>query len=326
MTTALICVGSPLQAICAIEAIFVYRIDIYKLFVIDDGFRLEQIKKFLDERKVVFSVIPYHVHIWKNIYRLIGLLNPFIGCYDYLLMGDYRLIGNRMEYIPLIKNGGKIIYLDDGTYIISLAKGQIDYSTTMRFRNKLMDVICKYRRISDKNLFTIFANDIAVSGFDILENQLLQLQMKSFILDDTIYFIGTSPIDYCTYMGIYINQYVTYVENILSIIKERNPETQVIYIPHGRDMTKETQMICKKLDIVYRRIPICIEIYMLSLSACPKEVWGIGSTALFTLKRMLPNTKFTNVTIKGTIEDSVRQYKEIASLYTKNGINHMELN
>ena len=45
MTEALICIGSPLQAICAVEAIAAYHIDKYKFFVINEGTRFYQIKE-----------------------------------------------------------------------------------------------------------------------------------------------------------------------------------------------------------------------------------------------------------------------------------------
>ena len=59
---------------------------------------------------------------------------------------------------------------------------------------------------------------------------------------------------------------------------------------------------------------------MISRVSYPKEIWGIGSTALYVLKRLYPNTKINNITIEGSNSSSVLQYKELAETYKKNGI------
>lgn len=326
MANALICVGSPLQAICAVEAISEYNIENYRLLVIDDGTRIGQIERFLNKEKIEYTVIPYHVSLWKNICRLIGLFNPFKGKYDYLIMGDYRLTGNRIECIPLIKYRGKIIYLDDGSYIVSWSKGLIEEKSITKLRNRLMEMACEIRGISYKNIFTMFSKDIQMPGYNIQENLLTQLQISSDSIGHEVFFIGTNPLGeggYCTFMGIDFSHYLEVLKRMLSDIREKNKDARIIYIPHGRDISEETRDICNELGIEYKKMPVCIELYVLTLKTSPKEIWGFGSTALYTLRRLCPGSELVNITIEGTIENSVEQYKELADIYEKNGINNV---
>lgn len=326
MTSALICVGSPLQAICAIEAIAVYSINQYKILVIDDGTRLPQIRKLFDEKGFRYTIIPFHVPSWKNIMRMIECVNPFKGKYDYLLMGDYRLTGNRMECVPLIKNHGKIVYLDDGSYIVSWSKGLIEEKGITKLRNRLMEMACEIRGISYKNIFTMFSKDIQMPGYNIQENLLTQLQISSDSIGHEVLFIGTNPLGeggYCTFMGIDFSHYLEVLKRMLSDIREKNKDARIIYIPHGRDISEETRDICNELGIEYKKMPVCIELYVLTLKTSPKEIWSFGSTALYTLRRLCPGSELVNITIEGTIENSVEQYKELADIYEKNGINNV---
>lgn len=323
MASALICVGSPLQAICMVEAISEYSIDTYRLLVIDDGTRLGQIEYFLNKERLVFTVIPYHVSSWKNIIRLIGLFNPFKGKYDYLIMGDYRLTGNKIEYIPFIKNHGQIIYLDDGSYIISLSKGLMKETAVTKVRNRLIGLVCKHRGIINNNLFTIFSKDLCFKGFSVKENCLRHFQKRSISLGNDIYFVGTNPVGYCTFLGIDYYHYLDVLRSILLEILQNNPEVHIVYVPHGRDVSNETIDICKQLNIEYKRLSICIELFMLSLDRCPKEIWGVGSSALYTLRRLFNDTIIKNVTIQGTNCNSLREYKEIADVYEKNDIENV---
>ena len=328
MTDALICIGSPLQAICAVEAIREYRIEKYKLFVIDDGTRLNQIKRFLDDKGMEYSVIPFHVPSWKNILRMVGCFNPFRGTYDYLLMGDYRLTGYRMEYLPLVKNGGKIVFLDDGSYIVSWAKGLIEEKGITKLRNKMMETVCKFRGISHNNIFTMFAKDIQMPDYNIKENHLTQLQMSEDTISNDIYFIGTNPNPlgeggYCPFMEIDFSYYLSVLENLLSKLQRCNPHSRIIYIPHGRDVSEETKDICERLNITYMKIPTCVELFVLSLGCCPKEIWGFSSTALYTLRRLCGRTRIYNVIIKGANSNAFEQYREIAAIYSHNNMENV---
>jgi hypothetical protein len=241
-------------------------------------------------------------------------------------MGDYRLTGHKMEYVPLIKNGGKILYLDDGSYIISWSKGLIVEKKITKLRNWLMGIVCRLRRISDRNIFTVFAKDIDMPNYNIKENRLTQLQMSSAPTSDDIYIIGTNPVGeggYCAFLGIEISHYYDVLRENLTETRKKNKNSHIVYIPHGRDFSEETKTICKELKIEYKKLPVCIELYILSLQRRPKEIWGFGSTALYTLQRLCPKTRLTNITINGTVDNAVEQYREIAHLYGKNGIKNV---
>lgn len=326
MTNALICIGSPLQALCAVEAIAEYKVDKYKLYVIDDGTRLNQIKNYLDSKSLEYFVIPFHVPVWKNILRMIMCLNPIKGKYNYLFMGDYRLTGNRMEYVPLVKNDGKIIYLDDGTYIVSWSKGLLSETKLSKIRNVFLNAVCKLRGISHKNVFTMFAKDIMIDGYSVRENRFSQIQLLSAGMDETIYFVGTNPLGdsgYCTALGLDFKYYMSNLRKVLLDIKTQNPSSHIVYIPHGRDISLETIRLCEQLGVEYRKIQVCIELFVLSLKCCPKEIWGVGSTALYTLRKLCKETKVVNIIFRGSKSEAFQEYIEIADVFKRNGIENV---
>ena len=319
-TNALICIGSPLQAICAVEAISAYQINNYDFRVIDDGTRLGQIEKFLNKKNIKYRVIPFHVSAWKNICRLIGAFNPFLGKYDFLFIGDYRLTGNRMESIPLLKIGGNIVFLDDGSYIVNWSRGLLKQTFIVKFRNLLMNFVCELRKISYKNVFTIFASDIKMEGFKIRENRMESLSLSQKPLGDIVYFIGTNPSSYCSSLGIKHQVYFDKLRKILHDIRSLNLNKEIVYIPHGRDNTTETVEICKDENIRYQKLSVCIELFVLNLNICPTEILGLGSSALYTLKTMCPNSMITNILMKGSSDSAYDQYCGIAKVYEHKGI------
>lgn len=321
---ALVCVGSPFQTLCAVDALSYFDIDSYDFIVIDDGTRLFQIENFLNLKGIVYKVIPFHVSTCISLKRIVGLFNIWSGKYDYLFMGDYRLTGNRLECIPYVKYGGKVFFLDDGTYIVDLANSTIKTTLITKIRNSLFDFICKIRSISWRNFYTIYANNITLEGFNVVENKFKSLQTKCCNLSNDVYFIGTNPlgegVSYCRFLDIDYKEYLSKLSDVLEDIKLRNKTGEIYYIPHGRDFTNETKEVCNRLGIIYKKCNMCIEMEFATLNALPSIIVGFGSTALFTLRRMCPNTNIINLHILGKNKKANFIYMKIADLYSKVGI------
>lgn len=329
MKSALFCIGSPFQSLCAVEAMSYFKIEKYDFIVIDDGARLSQIEYFLKSKGVTYSVIPFHVSAYKSIIRVLRLLNLWSGKYDYLFMGDYRLTGNRLECIQYVKNGGKVYFLDDGNYVVNFAQGSIILSQISNIRNKLFGFFCKIRRITWKNFYTIYAKDIDLPGYNIVENNFKSLQTKSKSLSDDVYFIGTNPKGeggYCDYLGIDYDVYLKTVSDILIELKEKNKTGKVYYIPHGRDLTNETKVICNRLGVIYKTCNVCIEMEIATMMYLPATILGFGSSALFTLHRMCPNTNIINLHIRGKNAKADKVYSQIDDMYNKVGISNQIIN
>lgn len=326
--SALFCIGSPLQAICAIEAIRYFSIQTYQVKVIDDGARLEQIENFLKQHKIKYDVVAFHSSKLLNILRILALFFLFKGTFDYLILGDFRLIGKRIQYLPLLKRTGNIIYLDDGNYVVDLVSGKMSFSGFNSFRLKIIKCYTKLRRIEDYNLFTIFVNDIITSKckFKIIKNELKFLSCISKRFSDDIYVIGTNPIGeggYCRDIRIEYKAYLDKVSSFL-INVAKNAKGQVFYIPHGRDITLDVKATCERLGIRYVRPSICVELFLLSEDAAPKVIYGFGSTSLYLLRFLFPNVTIVNLTMHSKLGEKT-VYDSIASLYETKGINNINI-
>lgn len=323
MASALICIGSPLQALCAVEALQYFEITQYEIKVIDDGARLSQIENYLKGKRLEYSVVPFHVSSMESVRRIFNVLNFYSGKYDYLLMGDYRLIGYRLCYLPYIKNGGKIVFLDDGSYIVSLANGNLPETTTTKLRNKISETICRLRCISCKNLYTIYAKDISMAGYNIIENRFFTIKAKNDIIGNDTYVIGTNPLGkggYCTYLGVDYESYKSKLYDFLVETKRKSGKGDVYYIPHGRDLSQETMDICERADVKYQKCHVCVEMFVTTLDSLPKRIIGFGSSALYTLHYISPKSEIINVLIPGTIKSSMQEYENIGIMYAKVGI------
>lgn len=329
MKSALFCIGSPFQALCAVEAISYFNIKKYNFIVIDDGARLSQIEYYLKYKGIKYKVIPFHVSAINSFIRIIGLVNFWSGNYDYLFMGDFRLTGNRLECITSVKKRGKVFFLDDGNYVVDLANGTIKSSVITKIRNYLFDLFCRIRHISWRNFYTIYAKDVKLNGFNVIDNKFQSLQSKSCDLSNDIYFIGTNPIGeggYCDYLGIDYNIYLNTLFDTLKDLKTKSGAGDVYYIPHGRDLTNETQEICKRIGVIYKKCDMCIEMEIARLIKMPSEIVGFGSSALFTLNRMCPNTHIINLHIRGKNAKTDKLYCQIDDMYNKVGISNQIIN
>ena len=324
--SALFCIGSPLQAICALEALKYYNFQNYQFKVINDGARLMQIENFLNCHKIKYEVVPLHPNKLLCVLRILLLLIPFRRKYDYLVLGDFRLIGYRILYLPLLNKYSNIIYLDDGNYIIDLVSGKLQFSMFNAIRLKLIKYYTCFWKIKDNILFTFFADDIESidSKFTIVKNDMSYLHSKVQGTSCDVYVIGTNPIGeggYCQDVGL---EYSTYLDKISTFLEKvkKTSKGRVYYIPHGRDKTHDIRVICNRLDISYVRPSMCIESYIISLDMAPGLIYGFGSTSLYLLLFLCPNISITNITFK-THNKYKTVYDTIASLYEKKGINNI---
>ena len=64
----------------------------------------------------------------------------------------------------------------------------------------------------------------------------------------------------------------------------------------------------------------CVELYITKQNDLPIAIYGYTSTALFTLRIMLPNIPIFNVFFSGNNKDGVKNYNSISDTYNSKGI------
>ena len=239
-------------------------------------------------------------------------------CY---LWGDYRLISAKLKYLPLLKKRGKIIYLDDGNYILAFSRGELKTKYSEKIRETIFNCAARLRKISVNNFFTIYADDITAPQLSIEKNELQSLANLFTSHQDVIFFIGTATDDYCSYLGIQKELFLEKLKTVLSELKIANPTSSVLYFPHGRDNNVDIQNMCKDLNIDYIQREWCVELYSLINQIYPKAIYGFTSTALYTFKILYPEAFNCNLFLNdGNNVPANDVYLKIADTYGKKGI------
>lgn len=80
--SAIICVASPLQALCAIEAIKHFKIENYRLYVVNDYMSLSNIVGVLG-KNISYEVLPFKTKWYLQLYFMILCLFSSHGDIDY---------------------------------------------------------------------------------------------------------------------------------------------------------------------------------------------------------------------------------------------------
>ena len=320
MNSALIYVASPLQTISAIEAIIKYKIDFYRLITLDDGTpRQKQIENFLISRNVKFEVLSLEKEIGSILSHFVNLVKISSVRYDYLFIGDYRNIALKMNHLKDLKIGGKIVYLDDGNFVIALFNNRYKINCSTKFNYLISDLFVWIRSVSDYNFFTIF-DDVQNSRYCVESNQMTYWSLSNTKCDNTIYIIGTYIPIYCQYLGVSEDVFLKCYIKLVYSIKRRYANKKIVYIPHGRDTTQEIKKISEFLGVQYMILEKCVELYFIENNICPFALYGFGSTALFTLKKIYPVMAVYNVFCGANSKQAMIEYQELNNYYAKHGI------
>ena len=321
---ALIFVNSPLQLINIRSAIKHFNINKYDLFITVDetSNRHKQIEIMANLYGISYKTTNFYKDIiTKRRFFYINFikfcLTHKFGEYDILLLGDYRWSDLTISQLNKIKKGGRIIYVDDGNASINILKGR-DITLNSKIIYYIANYFLKLKKIKNNIYFTAYY-DVRSTRFDIIPNKSLELNIDNK-RNDKIYFIGTNTKIYTEYLGISTNNFLNKLRNILNKIKEENPGKKIIYIPHGRDQVNDIKLICNDLNIEYSKIEICIELFLIEQNEAPYALYALGSSALFNLKQIFPNTLFKNIRTIGNNKKANNIYNELYSYYEKHGI------
>ncbi len=318
--SAIICVASPLQALCAIEAIKHFKIENYRLYVVNDYMSLSNIVGVLG-KNISYEVLPFKTKWYLQLYFMILCLFSSHGDIDYLIMGDFRLFALKFRFLPKLRKNGKIIYVDDGNYLVSLSKGLCQLSLATRVRSFFFSWVTYVRSIMDNNYFTIFYQLINKKEWNLIHNNMESLSGLADSSEKAVYIIGTASSIYCDTIGISSDRYKTVLLHVMKTIKENFPNDIIYYIPHRRDDASWIKEACDAIGIKYYKCESCVEIDIIHRNASPIEIFGFSSTALITLKRLFSKTKVTNLFIEGGCnKQGVKEYMSLIDDFIQLGI------
>lgn len=318
--SAIICVASPLQALCAIEAIKHFKIENYRLYVVNDYMSLSNIVGVLG-KNISYEVLPFKTKWYLQLYFMILCLVSSHGDIDYLIMGDFRLFALKFRFLPKLRKNGKIIYVDDGNYLVSLSKGLCQLSLPTRVRSFFFSWVTYVRSINDNNYFTIFYQLINKKEWNLIHNNMESLSGLADSREKAVYIIGTASSIYCDAIGISSDRYKTVLLQVMKTLKKKFPNDLIYYIPHRRDDASWIKDACDEVGIKYYKCESCIEIDIIHRNASPIEIFGFSSTALITLKRLFSKTKVTNLFIEGGCnKQGVKEYMSLVDDFIQLGI------
>ena len=300
--------GSPFQALCMIEAIQTFEISDYRVLLCQSENELprsNQIISLLEKYHIAYEIESVNFKITK-LERFKALL-PNKNKNKVAFIGDCNnelLIFKAFRYVS---DGGTLVYLDDGIATIQFFNGMFQLSGKLK---PYYELISKIRRIDfDRYFYTVY-EDLKddrhiplINHFHLFANQ---QKAKSTVRG--IYFIGTCTKNYCDYENIDIKQFMYRLHSLMHEQKTQHPSEPVIYVPHGREtMMAELEQICREEGVELR------EMMLMEEKDYPRAVYGFTSSALYNIKKILPETETCNITFVGNCPKT--NGKEITSQY-----------
>ncbi|WP_104513440.1 hypothetical protein [Acinetobacter indicus] len=256
-------VESPLQLLCAYEAIQIEDQNEYYLLIrqtgrgSNDQHLLTCAKKLgltydlitIRTDRVIFDLL-------KNIFFLIKILSK---SYNKTYFGSYY--SSFLKLIRKFSRQKEIFYLDDGAATLR-AQQEIVQSNSIRV-----------------NWFTFFEIQ-AIEGQDIVHHNFNNLRDKVIKKKKEGHFFIGQPVEHM--IGYSVEDYINCVSFAAQQCIESGP---LIYIPHRVENIKHIAKI-ENLKILYLNMPV--ELYfLLEARNFPKRVYSCYSTALFSLSKIL---------------------------------------
>lgn len=310
---ALFLISSPLQLLFSQNAIKTFYIDeATYVFFKDSSERYKQMENIALHFELNYQYGNGTVSLKEQLFNSFRNHNAE---YNYLFIGNFYQ-SLELVYLPFLKKKGKVVYLDDGNNSIAILKGHYD-NKKVRAKRKLISLRYWYRNYSINNYFTIYG-DIISKDFNIIKNVIEQ--KTTHTERNGIYIIGTNIHEYCYALGISTEDFKNRIEHFISELKEKGSD-KITYIPHSRDTSNIANEICEKMGIIYQPQDLNIEVSLLLKDILPESIYGFGSTALYTLRHIFPNTPVFNVFFDGGNGRYYNEYVTINDYYLKSGIN-----
>jgi hypothetical protein len=319
-TPSLFFINSPFQALCMLEAIYEYNIKDYKVYlVLYDDVRNVQLKKLLEENNIHFEIIDGKKdRLWKYFTLLFSIKKtPYKRAY----IGYYNTDSFFYYAIKYVSYNADVVYLDDGIATVSLLNGQYKRTLGGRFVFGIFRLAAYLKKISLDNLYTIYSG-ISNDAYNIriCDFQRLKLMSKERKHKDVV-FIGTNSPLYSKANNITIEEYERGLDIYLGKIKRIHSNETIYYIPHGRDMSPIPSNLCAKHDIVFNKVDTTVELYILRQDNFPVAVYGLTSSALYNIKKMIPSCDVFNIDLSSILSThNTTRMEKLIDYYSSIGI------
>ena len=258
-------VESPLQIICAYEAILEHPEEPYFLLIrkTDRGLNdqhLIECAEFFNLKYTTFKLYPDCIkfHFIMNLFLWLKLS---IIKFNKVYLGS--IYSNALRTIKIILRGKELFYLDDGAATI---RAQVDMSNSL---------------LPCSNLFTFFhLNEL--SGQKIVHHNFSNIRKEiKVMMGKKAYFIG-QPVEHM--VGFTERDYIDCVKYIAQKFSKNSP---LLYVPHRvEDCTK----ISNIENVAILKLDQPIELYFIrNEEEVPAIIYSCYSSALLSLKVLFPN-------------------------------------
>ncbi len=319
-------VGTPFQVLCMYEAIQHFQISNYKIII---PFSRQEVRNHQTLAMLDYFNLKYELYD-ENEYRAKKLLfsakvlgNSEENKYPRVFIGNYKLLLYRAIALSLLKRDGNVVYLDDGNASLNTLKGEEQkVSLACNILEKFASLLAWHKNIALKqNFFSIYSDvetrkNVCANKFEGLK----ALMKEGSSNQDTAFFIGTNPEMFNWANGLTVSQYENFLTRALNELKDKYGNLSMIYIPHGRDNSDFAKKLCNSLGIEYRRLNEAVELSLVKENVLPKAVIGFTSSALFNIKKIIPEAKVLNYTVENESAPKYLEYSEISKYYMQNGI------
>ena len=328
---SLFIIGSPFQLLCAMEAIHEFEIEDYEfvLTLFPHNKRNGQLISMINDLGYQYERIDANSLTLKNLI----LQKKWIKThrkYNRVFIGELMSYEKRYLAARVAKRNADIVFLDDGNSSIALFESgnqrkrcrlSSSLMTRQGLKQAIFDNYCVCRGLSLNKYFFSIYHDIPNDRFIVYPNTLSHLISQSVAkIQDVVLVIGTVTEHFCRQMGISEEVFEKILQKRLEKIRIENQSSHVVYIPHGRDVNLNIPQICSQLSIEFRKISSALEYYILKSNLYPKYVLGFNSTALLTIKKILPRANVTNIRIDYPNAPYYIFFKNVADYYSKNGV------
>lgn len=322
-TPSVFVITSPFQAMCCRAAIKNLQIKDYKIiFSLGGTDRNKQTKRFLETYSMQYDILNIHGKFQQLSYYFYALY-PRRSKYKRLFIGDFRQHLFIKVGLTLVSDGSPIVCLDDGNITVSLLNNTFRSTPKLQCIELMNSLYKKIRRIEPKkNLYTIYS-DISNEKFNIKENNLAGVltNKPKYDIKSGIYVIGTYLEIYCSDLKITRNDLLAGIESVFVELKEKYSSQQIIYIPHGRDNGQFTKPLCDKFGIDFQRPEMMVELHIAEKQEYPFLIVGFNSSALYNLKKMMPECSVNNILILPQRENpAVLENRSVSKYYQSNDI------
>lgn len=309
-------VGSPLQLLCAIEAEKELEVDdkMYVLVLRPNWSRNDQLLSMANSFNISYNIVYTDDLLYDDMVGGQGFFADRDTCpkYQRLVVGEYFDTYSYCAAYKYAMTGSYMIYLDDGNASIALLEGKSDVPRPTILRKKLLwffrqrkvryesrdkyATFFKERGILCTNsFFTLF--DSVKSRYAIYPNHFAHIQTLLPVAKtttDVVLIVGPMFEEIVDMCNIEQERIEAIFWEKLSQLKAQYRNQSIWYIPHGRDNNPNIPMFCDMLGIEYKKISEALEWFVIKNNIKPVAVFGQCSTALYTLKKMMPDIQVVN--------------------------------